>query len=190
MVQITEDILRQIVPTAPKNVDAFVPYLNQVLPLYDINTPERIACFLAQAAHESGAFRYTHELATGNEYEGRADLGNTNVGDGVKFKGRGLFQITGRYNYADCSGDIFKDKNYLIVHPDMLETPQYATLSAGWFWKIKKLNDICELPDNWSIEHHGVSYNRFDWITYHINGGLNGLADRLAYYNRAKIAII
>jgi putative chitinase len=187
--QITEEILRQIAPAAPKNAGAFLPYFNQAFALYEINTPARIACFLAQAAHESESFRYTKELGSGKEYEGRTELGNTVPGDGVKYKGRGLFEITGKYNYMNCSENLFKDKYYLLQHPDQLETPQYAVLSAGWFWELRKLNDICDLSENWTTKHNGKTYNMFEWLTYHINGGLNGLADRLAYYERAKKAI-
>jgi len=190
MFTLTDDILFQIAPTAPKSAYAFVPYLNQVFKQFAINTPERIACFLAQCAHESGGFRYTTELASGKEYEGRTDLGNTEPGDGERYKGRGLFMITGKYNYLKCGEVLCPTDNYFFVHnPEQLSTPMNACLSAGWYWQYRKLNDICDLPDNWMTTHNGKVYNRFEWLTYHINGGQNGLAEREAYYQRAKAAI-
>ena len=190
MFVLTEEILLQIAPTLPKGAYAFVPYLNQVFKQYAINTPERLACFLAQTAHESGGFRYTTELASGKEYEDRNDLGNTEPGDGPLYKGRGLIQITGKYNYLMCSEALYPDdRGFLIKHPDQLSTPRNACFSAGWYWQHEKLNDICELPDTWTTVHNGKTYNRFEWLTLRINGGLNGLDSRLAYYGRAKAVI-
>src|SRR6478736_7421705 len=97
---LTKDDLKRIMPLASASaLDRFCEPINSTLPKYLINTPTRIAAFLAQIAHESGQFRYVKELASGEAYEGRKDLGNTQPGDGKKFKGRGLIQITGRNNY-------------------------------------------------------------------------------------------
>lgn len=167
--QITEQNLRYIAPSAPKNADVFIPYLNVTLERYSINTPLRAAAFLAQVAHESGGFRYVRELASGQAYEGRKDLGNVHEGDGVRFKGRGLIQITGRDNYRACGIALGLD---LINAPDLLSTPQYAALSTGWFWNT---NDLNALADD----------SEFKAITQKINGGYNGLSDRIDYYNRA-----
>lgn len=188
--QVTAVLLKQIAPTAPQNIDDFVVPLNEIVVTCELNTPVRLACFLAQAAHESEAFRFTKELGSGKEYEGRPDLGNTQPGDGMRYKGRGIFEITGKYNYVRCSEALFHDRNHLLGQPELLETPNYAVLSAGWFWQTRHLNSICDMPEDKTIMHNGIRYNMFTWLTYHINGGLNGLADRIAYYERAKVALM
>ncbi len=181
---ITMEQLQHTVPFLPKNADVFIPYLNTTMERYDITTRQRICMFIAQLAHESGGFRYTKEIANGKAYEGRTDLGNIHPGDGMKYKGRGLIQCTGRNNYMECSKELFGDINTLLVHPQLLETPQYACLSAGWVWNKMELNKYADLPDTWRSKKHG--YSPFQYVTYLINGGQNGLADREAYYKRAK----
>ena len=101
--------------------------------------------------------------------EGRADLGNTQPGDGSKYRGRGLIQITGRANYRDCGEALNLD---LINHPELLEKPQHACQSAAWFWSTRGLNTLAD-------------QNKFDTITRRINGGQNGAADRQALHDRA-----
>ncbi|UOF80916.1 chitinase A [Caudoviricetes sp.] len=163
--------LQRICPTTRTQVLAkYVEPLNAAMVEFEINTPEREAMFLAQVAHESGGFNYVKELASGEAYEGRKDLGNTQAGDGVKYKGRGLIQITGRKNYSDCSAAIGRD---VVASPELLETPELAARSAGWFWSSRKLNDIADRGD-------------FLLVTKRINGGTNGFADRQAYYKRAS----
>lgn len=167
---ITLDTLRTICPLSRRErLSGYVDLLNEVMPKYRINTPERVAAFLAQLAHESGGFRYTQELASGADYEGRSDLGNTQPGDGVRFKGRGLIQLTGRANYERCGQGIGLD---LINHPELLEQPPHATESAAWFWESHGLNDLADRGDQRAICRR-------------INGGYNGLAERLAFYERA-----
>lgn len=136
---------------------------------FEIDTPLRIAAFLAQAAHESAGFTKTVEMASGEAYEYRKDLGNTFPGDGVKHKGRGYFQLTGKANYQLCGQDLGVN---LVAFPELLEQPSLAARSAGWFWNKNKLN---QLADN----------KEFERITKRINGGLNGLADRLTRYQAA-----
>ena len=167
--------------------------LCELMPKYEINTTQRVQCFLSQLAHESGCFVYTREIASGIAYEGRADLGNTQPGDGKKFKGRGLIQVTGRNNYKECSRALFGDDR-LLTNPALLEEPRYATESACWFWKSRGLNEIADKPDSWTtVVRKGTPreavYNKFQYITYRINGGQNGYSDRLAIYNRAKQVI-
>lgn len=173
---ITYEQLKQIAPFAPKNADVFVPYLNTTMQTYEIDTPLRQAMFLAQLAHESGSFRYVREIASGKAYEGRKDLGNTEQGDGVKFKGRGLIQITGKSNYMRVSKDLFGDEQKLLKDPLLLETPQYATLSAGWYWDWKHLNVKADKGD-------------VTGVTKVINGGTNGLQDRINFYTKALKAL-
>lgn len=179
---ITIEQLRAIVPNLPKNADVFIPYLNDTFRLYDITTPGRISAFIAEVAHESMGFSHTQEIASGKAYEGRTDLGNIYPGDGKKYKGRGLIQVTGRINYLTCSKALFGDDT-LIKHPELLETPQYAVLSAGWFWSMKGLNKFADLPDSWRSKTR--KYSPFQYITYLINGGQNGQFYREAYYKRA-----
>lgn len=168
---ITLDILMNICTTASEaRLRPYIGPLNNAMEEFEINTPERQAAFLAQVAHESGGFHYVRELASGKAYEGRKDLGNTRPGDGVRYKGRGLIQITGRANYGQCGEALGVD---LIENPDLLEEHGPACFSAAWFWHSRNLNKLADEGD-------------FKAITRRINGGYNGLADRLTYYERAR----
>lgn len=163
--------LKKIMPFATaQNIARFSKPINDTCEKFAIDTPIRQAAFLAQLAHESGSLRYVKELADGSAYERRLDLGNTEPGDGPRFKGRGLLQITGRDNYYRLGRYLGID---LVSNPERLEEPGLAALSAGWFWVEKGLNDLAD---------KGL----FERITKRINGGLNGYADRLEYYERAK----
>ncbi|WP_024645854.1 glycoside hydrolase family 19 protein [Pseudomonas syringae] len=170
---ITTQQLLLILPNAGQKAGVFAPVLNTAMSKYQIVTPLRIAAFIAQVGHESGQLRYVRELwgPTPQQlgYEGRKDLGNTVAGDGSKFRGRGLIQVTGRANYADCGEALGLD---LISHPELLELPQHAAMSAAWFWHRAALNTLADKGD-------------FLTITKRINGGTNGLADRQALYDRA-----
>lgn len=157
----------------PSLIDLYLEPINQTLQRFDLNTPERQRMFLAQIGHESGQLRYVEELDSGISYEGRESLGNTQPGDGVKYKGRGLIQITGRTNYVLCGLALDLP---LLEHPELLESPQYAVLSAGWFWSNNNLNSYCDKGD-------------FYGLTKKINGGLNGIEDRVLLYKRACEAI-
>lgn len=169
----TAEELHQIMPRARSRVETFLVPLNDAMEDYDINTPRRAAAFLAQIAHESGELRYVEEIASGKAYEGRLDLGNTEPGDGVRFKGRGLIQCTGRANYEKCGAELGLD---LITEPELLSEPGNAARSAAWFWRAHGCNELAD-ADN------------FRKITRTINGGLNGQADRLAYWEAAKEVI-
>lgn len=163
---------QQLIKWAPncKNVAASVAgWFNKYADQYQVNTPLRIAAFLAQVIHESQSFKYLRELATGRAYEGRKDLGNDFPGDGVRFKGRGYIQTTGRNNYKIVSMEMFGDDT-LVKNPDLLATPQYGMWSSFLFWNRKELNDFA---DKQFIKT----------ITRRINGGFNGLSDRIHYYN-------
>ena len=168
---ITGDDLRAICRSKATTIDRFVRPLNAAMDEFGISeNVQRETAFLAQIAHESGGFRYARELASGEAYEGRADLGNTEPGDGVRFKGRGLLQITGRNNYNRV-GDALGVN--LIDDPSQLEYPTLACRSAAWWWADRGLNDLADRGD-------------FLRITKRINGGTNGWADRLALFERAK----
>lgn len=169
---ITKEELHRIMPYAKDSVDKFAPSLNAAMYEYEIFGPLRIAAFVAQIAHESGELRYVRELADGSAYEGRKGLGNTEPGDGPKFRGRGLLQVTGRSNYAACSLALFSD-NRLLDNPELLEKPEHAAMSAGWFWDKHRLNQLADQED-------------LRGITKKINGGYNGMDKRLKYYNLAK----
>lgn len=157
------------------NIQRFVEPLNRHMQAFGIDTLLRIRQFIAQIAHESGEFRYVQEIASGQAYEGRRDLGNTQPGDGVKFKGRGLIQITGRSNYQRCSLALFGDKR-LLDKPELLEQPDYAVRSACWFWKANSLNALADKDD-------------IRAVTRRINGGFNGIEHRAQLYERAKLYI-
>lgn len=170
---ITGTQLQSIMPFANARIPSFVAPLNGAMHEFHINSPIRQAAFIAQIAHESGELRYVKEIASGAAYEGRKDLGNTQPGDGMKYKGRGLIQITGRNNYAECGKALGVD---LITNPELLETNDLACRSAAWFWASRGLNDLADRGD-------------FERITKRINGGLNGYQERLVYHARAKMAL-
>lgn len=170
--KITVEQLTQIIGK-PNTAKRFIEPLNVCLEKYEINTPARIVHFLAQILHESGCFLYNKEIASGKAYEGRKDLGNINVGDGVLFKGRSFIQITGRSNYKLISEALGVD---FVANPVLLESDQYAFLGAGWFWNTKKLNKYADVDD-------------FLTITKRINGGTNGLEDRKNWLMKCKAVI-
>ncbi len=170
---ITQQQLLQILPNAGPVAGVFVPVLNAAMGHYQIVGAKRVAAFIAQIGHESGQLKYVKEIwgptAAQTKYEGRKDLGNTVAGDGSKYRGRGLIQITGRANYMACGEGLGLD---LIRHPELLEKPQHACMSAAWFWATKGLSTLADA-------------GQFDKITQRINGGQNGAADRQALYTRA-----
>jgi len=162
--------LRSIMPhLSEARAQQMLPHLNNAMQEAGINTPRRQAAFLAQLAHESGEFRYMEEIASGAAYEGRTDLGNTQPGDGVRFKGRGPIQLTGRSNYRAAGEALGID---LVNNPTRAADPDVGFRTAAWFWNSRNLNS------------HADAGN-FDAITYRVNGGYNGKASRDAYYARA-----
>jgi len=175
--KLTRQQLADCMPFAGGRIDTYLEPLNIAMAEAEINTPARAAMWIAQIAHESGEMRWVEEIATGAAYEGRRDLGNIHPGDGVRFKGRGLLQITGRFNYAACSRYLGGFDSLLLDNPELLATvPLFAARSAAWFWRMRGLN---------------VQSDRHDMIgaTRKINGGRNGLADRIRYYDRARIVL-
>ncbi len=141
---------------------------------YRITNSRRMAHFIAQLAHESAAFRYAEELASGDAYEGRSDLGNTQPGDGRRFKGRGLIQLTGRANYTAYS--LATGIDY-VARPQLITSDPFAAVDvACWFWNARRLNALADADD-------------VKAITRRINGGYNGLDDRIDYLTRAKAVL-
>ena len=152
----------------------YQPYLDLAMAEFDITTPARQAAFLAQIGHESGGLHWAVEIWGPTDaqlrYEGRKDLGNLQPGDGYKFKGRGLIQTTGRSNYQ-AAGEALGVE--LTRHPELLAEPELAARSAAWFWQDRGLNELADVGD-------------FTRITLRINGGTNGMGNRLALYAIAQ----
>lgn len=186
---ITLDQLKAIFPQLSKNASDFIPHLNKFLPLYGINTPERISMFIAQAGHESGQFKYVKEIWGPTPQQKRYErdfsapwtannptnklayeLGNDEVGDGNKYAGKGLFQSTGKANYRTLSPIMGLQ---LIKYPELLQQPEYAVQSACIFWSNKRLNQYADTGD-------------IVTCTKRINGGLTGIGQRTSFYNKAK----
>lgn len=172
---ISREQLRKIAKYATdSNIDLYLSPINNTLTKYQINTPLRMCHFLAQILHESGSFRYKEEIASGEAYEGRIDLGNTQAGDGRRFKGRGLIQITGRANYQQYADYRQESINFI------LEQATHHNISAdiaGWYWMTRGLNTLADADDLLRI-------------TKRINGGYNGLKDRAAHLERAKAILL
>lgn len=174
MTPISIATLKAIAPHAHEDIlTGLVPALEVHLPLYGIDTALRLAHFLAQAAHESDGFKTLNEYASGKAYEGRKNLGNIHPGDGPRFKGRGIFQLTGRSNYRRIGGIIGVD---LENHPELAATPDIAVRTACEYWRVHSLNALADGND---IIH----------ITLRINGGENGLTQRRAYLAAARKAL-
>ena len=189
--------LLQILPNAGQVAGVFVPVLNTAMSRYQIIGLKRVAAFIAQVGHESSQLmhlleslsysadalrktwpsRFDMDLAsaTARKPEQIANIaygnrmGNSTPGDGWKYRGRGLIQITGKSNYRACGEALGLD---LIAQPELLEKPQHACMSAAWFWATNGLNTLADA-------------GKFEAITQRINGGQNGAADRQALYARA-----
>ena len=158
--------------------ETFLPVIEAAAPDFEITTPVRLAAFLAQVGHESGGLHWLNEIwgptAVQARYEGREDLGNTQEGDGFKYRGRGLIQLTGRANYQRASDALATD---FIGAPELLAEPDYAVRSAMWFWQSHGLNELADV-------------GQFEHITRIINGGLNGEGERLALYEVAMEVLV
>jgi predicted chitinase len=151
-----------------------VSELNKCLITFEITTLNRIRHFLSQTAHESGGGRWKIELASGSAYEGRKDLGNTQPGDGPRFKGAGYIQLTGRANYQ-AFANYTKDPRVMEGFSYVAEV--YPFTSAGFWWLNAKMNSLCDT--NPTVER----------VTLRVNGGYNGLEDRKKYYARCLAVI-
>lgn len=212
MYKLHPDVLREIMSNVGTRAELYAPALEKAMAEFGVTTPLRRAAFLAQVLHETmglkamvESFNYTPPAildtfntaeikrftpAMAQEY-GRTDthgaqqviianvayanrMGNGDVasGDGHRFRGRGMFQLTGRDNYESCGKTLKLD---LVAHPELVETPEVAARSAGWFWLANGLNALADADDIVTVSKR-------------INGGTNGLAERINLYKRAKAA--
>lgn len=154
----------------------YLSHINAAMVEGSINTCQRKSAFLAQLAHESGQLVYMEELASGAAYEGRLDLGNTQPGDGRRYKGRGPIQLTGRANYREAGKALGLD---LEGNPELVKTPSVGFRTSVWFWTTRGLNALADIG----------TLDAFRQITRRINGGTNGQADREQYWDKAKKAL-
>lgn len=172
---ITLDMLLRVCPKGKASLmNGFVSCLNEEGPRYGLTDPLDIQHFIAQCAHESDGFQTFEEYASGKAYEGRKDLGNTHKGDGVKFKGRGAIQLTGRANYTAFAAAAGVD---YITHPEWVAGPINGARAALWYWKKNGLSALAEKDDLMAV-------------TKKVNGGTNGLENRKLYLERAKKYIV
>lgn len=169
---ITPQVLKQIVHPKGNHgiLEALAPAMTEILPDYEITSWLRVCHFIGQAAHESDGFNVLEEYASGRAYEGRHDLGNVHAGDGVTYKGRGIFQLTGRANYRAIGAKIGVD---LENNPHMAADPELSVHIACLYWNSRKLNAWADQDD-------------YETITKKINGGLNGFDDRIRLTDEAK----
>ena len=172
---LTDLQLQQISPKlAAAKRQLYLPHLNKAMQTYAVDTMQRTAAFIAQLAHESGEFRWMEEIWGPTDPQRRyeppgtlaARLGNTQPGDGKRFKGRGPIQITGRFNYTKYGTLLGTD---LVAQPELAATPEFAFATAGLYWQSNGLNELADAGD-------------FVKITRRINGGTNGLPDRQKYH--------
>lgn len=181
--------LAAIAGTSTSLMPELTDWMNTICPAYEIDTPQEYCHFLAQACHETDHFKTLREYASGKAYEGRLDLGNTQAGDGIKFRGRGIFQTTGRANYLQLG--IKKGRRDLFINtPELLEQPEYAVWSACEYWKTRGLNDAANHADQDILKkkYRGriIDVSPIEFISIAINGGYNGMAERKKYYLAAK----
>lgn len=207
--QISADILIRLFSRCDKDlVKALVLFMNEYLPEFGIDTKLEIDHFLAQAAKETDSFKVLKEYADGKDYEYRQDLGNVYKGDGVKFKGHGMFMTTGRTNHAIAGKKIFENEIFgrerqvfahdaVLDKPELLGTPQWAVASACIFWLEKDLSSLC-LPDSELVtikrkiggKWTNYTCHPIEAISRKVNGGLNGFDDRKLFYQRISSSTI
>ena len=176
----TPELLRQAVGCSSELAARYAAALTAVCRTFTIDTPARLAMFLAQIGHESGSLRFVREIwgptAAQARYEGRSDLGNTEPGDGKRFLGRGLIQLTGRANAREATCRLRQwllDVPNFEAEPERLEEPYWACASAAWFWESRGCNALADAGD-------------LEAVTRKINGGMNGFNDRKNRWERAK----
>ena len=190
---ITEEHLAAIAGHPTALMPGLAEWMNATCPSYEILTVQEYSHFLAQACHETDHFKTLKEYASGQAYEGRADLGNTRPGDGIRYKGRGIFQTTGRANYLQLG--IKKGRRDLFINnPELLEQPEYAVWSACEYWQTRSLNDIANHADTDVLKkkYKGniINVSPVEFISITINGGFNGMEERKKYYAIAQQVLV
>ena len=175
--KVTKEQMKVIMPNAGERIDIYLPYINDYADAFNINTPLRMAHFLAQVAHETAELVHMREIGNADychKYEvGRLAkmLGNTKKGDGYRYKGRGFLHLTGRANYQAYTNSKYCKGN-VVEEPKLLEQPRGAVKSGMWYWLTRGLNAVADK-------------NNIEAVTRKINGGTNGLASRTKYWKRA-----
>ena len=181
MIRLTPGLLARATGCTAERAAVFAPALDEACAYYGISAnAARLAAFLAQVGHESGGLRHVRELASGAAYEGRADLGNTQPGDGTRYRGRGLIQTTGRANHARVRDRLRARLSRAVpdfeAEPEQLERPEWAAWSAADYWDMRGLNPLADAE-------------QFALITRRINGGTNGMDDRQRRWALARSAL-
>jgi putative chitinase len=180
-----ETVLRGVGVTAIRARN-WAPRLVEAFAKAELTTPLRVGHFLAQILHESANLVYSEEIwgptPAQRRYEGRRDLGNTQRGDGHRFRGRGPIQLTGRSNYARFTAWLNENgfKTNVVTHPDLVASPQFGALAAVWFWTRNNLNQKADAGDR-------VADVRA--VTRVVNGGYNGVDDRIRKFSAAMLHI-
>lgn len=216
--QITEGMIWKLFPGVnakigkekkTANIKGFVYTFNKYADYFGVDTLLEIRHFITQVGHESDGFNAYEEYASGSAYEGRKDLGNINKGDGIKFKGRGPIQTTGRINYAKAGFEISnlpfinESEKKLFINdgilskPELLSDPVWGTLAAFIYWVDKDLNSLCK-DDNELVtikrfvngKWGNYVYTPIEAISRKVNGGTNGLQSRKEIYLKTKSVII
>jgi putative chitinase len=162
--------LQHVCPMSDEQAHEIAKGLGRAFRRYDITTPQRAAMAVAQMAHESDRFRTSTEDGDGAAYEGRRELGNLNPGDGRRYRGRGRIQCTGRRTYAAAAKEFGID---FLAQPERVAQHPYSELVSAWWWQAQGCNELADAGD-------------FVAVTRRIDGGISGLAEREAYYARAR----
>lgn len=177
---LTEAMLRKISKTKSPKANLLAAIV-AIAPEYK---PHQLAHVLAQVMHESGGLRFDREVwgptAAQKRYEGRKDLGNTQKGDGSKFRGYGPIQVTGRANttaFRDWCRKRGLNPPDFVAKPELIATSPWAGWSVVWYWETRGLNKYADIND-------------IEMVTRKVNGGLNGYEDRLSYYDRAALVLL
>src|SRR5262249_6740139 len=179
---LTDSDLQQIMPRLPQpKRQLYLPFIDKIMEIYELDTPLRASAFLALIAHESGELEFMEEIweptAQQKKYEPPSDvarmLGNTQPGDGFRYRGRGPIPVLGRANYKKYGDLLGVD---LVGNPDLAATPQYAFSTAGLFWKLKGLNKPADVQD-------------FNTIIRTVNGGMYGVQTWERFYKIAKYTL-